>query len=117
MSEGADLVLSDGFEDVFLLKDSGAFFIPRLAGASASGARTASVAKGTDAGLPPVTPGGAAVKLDVATFFAAGGAVGASTGVADVDDYVGEEGEEEECNGHELEEVGWCCRWRAEWGD
>lgn len=113
MSKGADIVLSYGFEDVFLLEDSGAFLVPRLAGAGASGSGTASVAKGAYTGLPPVTPGGAAVKLDVATFFAAGGAVGASTGVADVDNYVGEEGEKEECDGHELKEVGWSCCWRA----
>ena len=117
VSDGADIVLSDGFEDIFLLYDSGAFLVPRLAGAGPSGARTTSVAKSANPGLPPVTPGGAAVKLSVATFFAAGGAVGPSTGVADVDNYVGEEGEEEERNGHELEKVSWSCCWRTEGGD
>ena len=117
VSDGTDVVLSDGFEDVFLLYDSGAFLVPRLAGAGASGAGTTSVAKSADPGLPPVTPGCAAVKLSVATFFAAGGAVGASTGVANVDNYVGEEGEEEERNSHELEKVGWSCCWRTERGD
>ena len=113
VSEGADIVLSNGFEDILLLEDSGAFLVPCLAGAGASRAGTASVAKGADTGLPPVAPGCAAVKFDIATFFATGGAVGASTGVANVNNYVGEEGEEEECNGHELEEVRWSCCWRA----
>ena len=117
MSKGADIVLSYGFEDILLLQDSGTFLVPRLAGAGASGAGTASMAKGADTGLPPVAPGCAAVKLSIATFFAAGGAIGASTGVADVDNYIGENGEEEECNSHELEEVGWSCCWRAKWGD
>ena len=61
VSKSADIVLCNGFKDVFLLKDSGAFLVPSLAGACASGAGTATMAKGADTGLPPVAPGCAAV--------------------------------------------------------
>lgn len=61
MAEGADIVLGDGFEDSFLLKDSATFFIPGFAGACSSRARTAPVPESADAGLEPVSPCGAAV--------------------------------------------------------
>jgi len=63
------------------------------------------VAKGADAGLPPVGPRGAAVECSVMAFFAAGGSVGAASRVADVDDEPGEEGEEGEGYEKEFEKV------------
>lgn len=63
------------------------------------------MAKGTDAGLPPVGPRGAAIESSVMAFFAAGGSVGAASWVADLDDEPGEEGEEGEGYKYEFEEV------------
>lgn len=91
MAQGVNVVLGDGFEDGFLLQDSAPFFVPGIAGACSSGARTAPVPESAEAGLEPVSPCGAAVEVFIATFFTAGGAVGASTGVADVDDDPGQE--------------------------
>jgi len=101
----ADVLLADGFEHAFLSEDASAFLVPGIRCSCAARARAVTVTEGADASLPPVGPRGAAIECSVTTFFAAGGSVGAASGVADADDEPGEEGEEGEGYEDEFEEV------------
>lgn len=101
----ADILLADGFEHAFLGEDPSAFLVPGIGCPGAARAWAVTVAKGADAGLPPVGPRGAAVECPVMAFFAAGGSVGAASWVADVDDKPGKEGEEGEGYEEEFKKV------------